>query len=116
MWGKSPISIEESVEEVITELRDTMPEGLEFTIWDSRAEAYRGRMSLVASQRLAWTNTSLYFIKLFLEMRLAFWVMLGIPISFLGTFIFMSGADVSLNMITMFAFLFHWASWSTMPL
>ena len=38
-------------------------------------------------------------------MRLAFWVMLGIPISFLGTFIFMSGADVSLNMITMFAFL-----------
>ena len=42
---ESPISIEESVEEVITELRDTMPEGLEFTIWDSRAEAYRGRMS-----------------------------------------------------------------------
>jgi multidrug efflux pump subunit AcrB len=42
---------------------------------------------------------------LFLEMRLAFWVMLGIPISFLGTFLFMGPMDVSLNMITMFAFL-----------
>ena len=38
-------------------------------------------------------------------MRLAFWVMLGIPISFAGNLIFMTGAGVSLNMITMFAFL-----------
>ena len=53
------------------------------------------------------TGLVLVFLMLgiFLEMRLAFWVMLGIPISFLGTFLFMSGMDVSLNMVTMFAFL-----------
>ena len=102
---ESPISIEESVEEVIAELQDTMPEGLEFTIWDSRAEAYRGRMSLLLRNGLLGLTLVFILLSLFLEMRLAFWVMLGIPISFMGTFIFMSGADVSLNMITMFAFL-----------
>ena len=102
---ESPISIEESVEEVIAGLRDTMPEGLEFTIWDSRADAYRGRMGLLLRNGLLGLTLVFILLSLFLEMRLAFWVMLGIPISFMGTFIFMSGADVSLNMITMFAFL-----------
>jgi multidrug efflux pump subunit AcrB len=103
--NETPISIEESVEEVIEELRQTMPEGLEFTIWDSRADAYRGRMGLLLRNGLLGLTLVFILLSLFLEMRLAFWVMLGIPISFMGTFIFMSGADVSLNMITMFAFL-----------
>ena len=102
---ESPISIEESVEEVIKELRLTMPEGLDFTIWDSRADDYRGRMGLLLRNGILGLTLVFILLSLFLEMRLAFWVMLGIPISFLGTFIFMSGADVSLNMITMFAFL-----------
>ena len=102
---ESPISIEESVEEVIEELRLTMPEGLDFTIWDSRADDYRGRMGLLLRNGILGLTLVFILLSLFLEMRLAFWVMLGIPISFLGTFIFMSGADVSLNMITMFAFL-----------
>ena len=102
---ETPISIEESVEEVIEELRLTMPEGIEFTIWDSRADDYRGRMGLLLRNGLLGLTLVFILLSLFLEMRLAFWVMLGIPISFMGTFIFMSGADVSLNMITMFAFL-----------
>ena len=102
---ESPVSIEESVEEVIEDLRLTMPEGLDFTIWDSRADDYRGRMGLLLRNGILGLTLVFILLSLFLEMRLAFWVMLGIPISFLGTFIFMSGADVSLNMITMFAFL-----------
>ena len=45
------------------------------------------------------------FLALFLETRLAFWVSLGIPVSFLGSFIFLSAADFSINMISMFAFI-----------
>lgn len=102
---ESPISVEAAAIEVLEELRDTMPDGVEFTIWDNRADSFRGRMTLLL--RNGGLGLLLVFILLgvFLEMRLAFWVMLGIPISFLGTFLFMSGMDVSLNMITMFAFL-----------
>ena len=62
-------------------------------------------MALLLRNGLLGLTLVFILLSLFLEMRLAFWVMLGIPISFAGTFIFMTGADVSLNMITMFAFL-----------
>ena len=42
---------------------------------------------------------------MFLEFRLAFWVTMGIPISFLGCFLFLPMFDVTINMISMFAFI-----------
>ena len=44
-------------------------------------------------------------LAVFLETRLAFWVSLGIPISFLGSLLFLPVADVSINMVSMFAFI-----------
>jgi multidrug efflux pump subunit AcrB len=44
-------------------------------------------------------------LALFLELRLAFWVSLGIPISFLGAIALMPGLDVSVNVISLFAFI-----------
>ncbi len=50
---------------------------------------------------------SLVFILLglFLEIRLAFWVAMGIPISFMGSLLFLPILGVSINMISMFAFI-----------
>jgi len=47
----------------------------------------------------------LVILGIFLELRLAFWVMMGIPISFLGSLIFFPALDISINMITLFAFI-----------
>ncbi len=102
---ETPISVDDSVKDVLDELRATMPDGIEFTIWDSRADYFRGRMGLLLKNGALGLCLVFILLGLFLELRLAFWVMLGIPISFLGTFLFMDGMDVSLNMITMFAFL-----------
>ena len=43
-------------------------------------------------------------LALFLELRLAFWVSLGIPISFCGAIALMPGLDVSVNVLTLFGF------------
>ena len=102
---ETPVSVEKAVYESIEEMKLTMPDGIDFKVWNSLADAYRGRMALLLRNGLLGLTLVFILLSLFLEMRLAFWVMLGIPISFAGTFIFMSGADVSLNMITMFAFL-----------
>ncbi|VGO13418.1 Swarming motility protein SwrC [Pontiella desulfatans] len=102
---ETPLTVEAAVIEVLEELRDTMPDGVEFTIWDNRADSFRGRMSLLLKNGALGLLLVFVLLSVFLEMRLAFWVMLGIPISFLGTFLCMSAMDVSLNMITMFAFL-----------
>jgi multidrug efflux pump subunit AcrB len=77
----------------------TIPEASDLSVM------YQQRMDLLA--RNAGIGLVLVFVLLgiFLEARLAFWVTMGIPISFLGTFVFMPMFGVSLNMISMFAFL-----------
>jgi len=102
---ETPLTVEKAVLDVLEGLEATMPDDVEFTVWDNRAEYFRGRMSLLLRNGLLGLVLVFILLSLFLEMRLAFWVMLGIPISFMGTFLFMGGMDVSLNMITMFAFL-----------
>ncbi|HSR87352.1 MAG TPA: efflux RND transporter permease subunit [Pontiella sp.] len=102
---ETPITVDESVHEVLEDLRAMMPEGIEFTVWDNRADYFRGRMGLLLKNGAIGLVLVFILLGLFLELRLAFWVMLGIPISFLGTFLLMNGMGVSLNMITMFAFL-----------
>ena len=44
-------------------------------------------------------------LALFLKPRLAFWVSLGIPISFMGGFWFMPALDLSINMLSLFTFI-----------
>jgi len=66
---------------------------------------YRQRMDLLVRNARIGLVLVFVLLAIFLEARLAFWVTMGIPISFLGTFIFMPMFGVSLNMISMFAFL-----------
>ncbi|MDP6634724.1 MAG: efflux RND transporter permease subunit [Phycisphaerae bacterium] len=118
--GKPAVSLEvyrvgqQSVLDVATvahkfakEYAAQLPEGTGVTIPEASdlSVMYRQRMDLLA--RNAKIGLILVFVLLgvFLEARLAFWVTMGIPISFLGTFIFMPMFGVSLNMISMFAFL-----------
>jgi multidrug efflux pump subunit AcrB len=102
---ETPISIEESVLEVLDELRATLPEGIELTPWNSRADMFRQRMDLLLRNGLLGLVLVFIVLGFFLEMRLAFWVMLGIPISFLGTILVMPAMDLSINMVSMFAFI-----------
>ncbi|MEI6890546.1 MAG: efflux RND transporter permease subunit [Pontiella sp.] len=102
---ETPLTVEKSVKEVLKELRATLPEGIELTIWDSRADMFRQRMNLLMRNGLAGLLLVFIVLGFFLEMRLAFWVMIGIPISFLGTLLIMPLLGVSISMISMFAFI-----------
>ena len=102
---ETPLTVDAAVKEVLVELKSTLPDGVEVAIWNNRANMFRGRMTLLLRNGMMGLVLVFLLLSVFLEMKLAFWVMLGIPISFLGTFLFMPAADISLNMVTMFAFL-----------
>jgi multidrug efflux pump subunit AcrB len=74
-------------------------------VWFDTADLYFARMNLVSSN--AWQGLILVLICLLLFLRptVAFWVTAGIPIAFAGAFILMPAAGVSLNMLSLFAFL-----------
>ena len=44
----------------------------------------------------------LFFLALFLNIRLAFWVAAGIPIAFFGMFIFATNLDITINVLSLF--------------
>ncbi|MBA7649685.1 Multidrug resistance protein MdtB [subsurface metagenome] len=74
-------------------------------IWEDTSVVLRSRIDLLT--RNAYLGLTLVFIclTLFLNIRLAFWTTMGILISFLGAFWLMPRFDISLNMISLFAFI-----------
>ncbi len=99
------IQVARSVKEYVTEERERLPEGLQLTIWSDDSQVLQSRLDLLF--RNGWGGLILVLITLalFLKLRLAFWVALGIPVSFLGTLWLMPYFDVSINMISLFAFI-----------
>jgi len=102
---QTPLDVSESVREKVAEIRPDLPPGTDLVARNDRSDIYRQRMDLML--RNGYFGLILVFILLaiFLEPRLAFWVSLGIPISILGSLFFLPLAGVSINVISMFAFI-----------
>lgn len=100
---QSPMEIEDKVKEVMADFQ--LPPGVEWRIDSNQAEDFRERLSLLTENGLLAIVIVLIILTLFLEYRLAFWVMIGMTISFIGGMIFLPMIGVSVNMISMFGFL-----------
>ena len=64
------------------------PEGLKWRIDNNNAEDFRSRLSLVLKNGFMAIGIVLLILAIFLEFRLAFWVMAGMSISFVGGILF----------------------------
>ncbi len=103
--GQTPISVSDAVRQVVSSLRQSLPPGIFIDLRNDRSEIYRQRLGLLLRNGYLGLTLVFVLLALFLEPRLAFWVSLGIPISFLGSLLFLSAAGVSINMVSMFAFI-----------
>lgn len=102
---QSALDISAYVHQYIEDKRSTLPAGIHINYARDDARILRSRIDLLI--RNARLGLVLVFICLsfFLDLRLAFWVMMGIPISFLGAFVLMEPFDASINMLSLFAFI-----------
>lgn len=89
----------------VEEINATLPDGIELTVLRDLSKTFVQRADLLLRNAYLGLGLVFLFLAVFLEMRLAFWVSLGIPISFLGSFLFLSATDFSINMVSMFAFI-----------
>jgi len=99
------LDVADTVRNYVEQKRSTLPEGVSLATWEDTSVVLRSRINLLT--RNAYLGLILVFIclTLFLNIRLAFWTTMGILISFLGAFWLMPRFDVSLNMISLFAFI-----------
>jgi multidrug efflux pump subunit AcrB len=102
---QSPIEIADAVEAVMSRAEQQFPPGVTWRIDGNNAEDFRRRLSLVVENGGLAVVIVLLILSLFLELRLAFWVMMGMAISFIGGVMVMPTVDLSINMISLFGFL-----------
>ncbi len=99
------IEVASAVEAYVSDAQWRMPEGLALTVWQDQSQVLNDRLSLLVRNGLTGFVLVFVALALFLDLRLAFWTSLGIPISFLGAIWLMPVFDVSINVMSLFAFI-----------
>ena len=102
---QTPTQVAAATKKMLRTINADLPDGVHLSIVRDMSKIFVQRADLLL--RNAYLGLALVFLclALFLEIRLAFWVSLGIPISFLGSFLFLSATSFTINMISMFAFI-----------
>jgi len=103
--GQTPLEISAAARDIINHRDATSPETVSYEVWNDSSEVYEDRMNLLLKNSYLGLGLVLLILGLFLEVTLAFWVTVGILISLVGAVLFMPSLGVSLNMISLFAFL-----------
>ena len=95
----------DAVEKLIRVERNKLPAGVEIQLTQDATSIVKDRINLLVTN--AWQGLILVFsvMWLFFTIRYAFWVVMGLPVSFLASMFFMSQMGISINMFSMVALL-----------
>ncbi|MGB6229924.1 MAG: efflux RND transporter permease subunit [Litorimonas sp.] len=99
------LKMSENVNAYLDRVSDELPEGISMTVWNDAADDYAGRIESISSNFFMGLLLVFLTLMLFLRPKIALWVSAGIATAFLGGLALLPLFDVSLNMISTFAFL-----------
>jgi multidrug efflux pump subunit AcrB len=99
------IEVAEATSSYVEHKRAELPEGIGIDTFGDSATMVRDRINLLLKNGSQGFVLVFLVLWLFLRWRLAFWVALGIPISFMGGFWVLHAQDATINMLSLFAFI-----------
>ncbi|MGJ8687208.1 MAG: efflux RND transporter permease subunit, partial [Spongiibacteraceae bacterium] len=99
------IDVANATKAYVAEKRTRLPEGIQIDYWADVTYYLEGRLSMMMENLGMGALLVFVVLGLFLNIKLAFWVMVGLPICFLGTFAMMPLVGISLNMLSIFGFI-----------
>ena len=99
------LDISKAVNTYVDEKQQSLPDGLEISIFSDTAFFLNGRLTMMAENLMMGGILVAIMLGLFLNLKVAFWVILGIPVSFAGAFWLMPVGDVTVNVLSLFAFI-----------
>ncbi|PIE59914.1 MAG: cobalt-zinc-cadmium resistance protein [Desulfobulbus propionicus] len=104
--SQTPLGVSEAVHDAMEDIERDYPEAISWAVSRDKSHAYKQRLELLLKNAFIGLILVLCLLGLFLDFKLAFWITMGIPVSFLGGLLFMSFFEASsINMISMFAFI-----------
>jgi hydrophobic/amphiphilic exporter-1 (mainly G- bacteria), HAE1 family len=99
------ITISETVRDYVHRIQNRLPAGVSVSLWFDLSIMVRDRINLLLRNGTQGIFLVFLVLALFLNLRLAFWVALGIPVSFMGAFVVLDWTGATINMISLFAFI-----------
>lgn len=103
--SQPPLKVAAAVRSFVERIRPSLPESVDVTIsWD-RSDDYQERIQLLLFNGAVGLLLVLLALGLFLELRVAFWTAIGIPVSILGSIVLLPAFGSSINMISLFGFI-----------
>ncbi len=99
------LDIAQQGREYAAQKQRSLPQGIMLKVWADVSTYVQGRLDMMQRSLLLGCLLVFLLLSVFIDIKLAFWVMLGIPISFLGAYALMAGEpfNVSINMLSLFA-------------
>ncbi|MGX9462803.1 efflux RND transporter permease subunit [Shewanella sp. A14] len=105
--NQSITDVAKTIRRFVDKQQKLLPQGVKLEPWVDMTYYLDGRLQLMLDSMKSGAILVFIMLALFLRVRLAFWVMMGLPVCFLGTLLFMpmSFIDVTINVISLFAFI-----------
>lgn len=108
MYGSSNITVvAKETKKVVDEFKSTLPSNIHIKLWNDRSEPIKNRLSLLLNNSFMGMILVIALLATFLNIRVALWVGLGLPVIFSGAMILMSDSlfGMTLNEMTTFGFI-----------
>ena len=102
---QSALKISETIKQYIDERNDTLPPNITLSYWKDNAKVVKARLQTLTTSALQGMILIFLLLALFLRPAVAIWVSVGIPISFMGAMSILPSLGVTLNLISLFAFI-----------
>ncbi len=103
--NQSPITVAKVVQKFVEREKANLPSSVGVSIRFNRSEAYIERINMLLTNGSLGLILVLVALGFFLELRVAFWTAVGIPVSIIGSLILLPSMDASINMNSLFAFI-----------
>jgi multidrug efflux pump subunit AcrB len=102
---QNALDVGRAVREYVTDKRETLPPGVSLDYWRDRSRIIQLRLNTLTSSAIQGGILIFLALTLFLRFSVALWVCVGIPVSFLGALAMMPTLGVTLNSMSLFAFI-----------
>ena len=95
------ISSADKIKEYISEYNQKQ-QNVQLNVSSDSSITLNGRTKLLIENGVVGILLVLFFLALFLNLRLAIWVAFGLPVAFFGMFMFAAQFDVTINVLSLF--------------
>lgn len=102
---QNTIPVAETVKAYIEQKNKTLPQGVSLEVLVDMTYYLNARLDMMLSNLIQGSVLVAFMLTLFLRFRLALWVMIGLPVCFLGAMMLMPLFGVSINILSLFAFI-----------